>query len=146
VPARPLGPHSLLGAALVDRLATGRSADAVVLGAAGSSDPAGVSDVRVAARLLARRLGRPVPYGFVAAGEPSLAEVVGELRARGARHVAVASYLLAPGLFHDRMRAAGADHVSGPIGAHDAAARLILRRYDEALVHARLGRRAAVAG
>ncbi|MGI8331591.1 sirohydrochlorin chelatase [Actinomadura scrupuli] len=144
--ARPLGPHSLLGAALVDRLADGRDADAVVLGAAGSADPAGVADVRVAARLLARRLGRPVSYGLVAAGGPSLAAVVEELRGRGARHVAVASYLLAPGLFHDRMRAAGADHVSGPIGAHDAVARLILRRYDEALAHTRLGRRAAVAG
>ncbi|GAA3937226.1 sirohydrochlorin chelatase [Actinomadura viridis] len=136
VTAGPLGPHPLLAAALADRLAAvpegvpGPS-DAVVLGAAGSSDRAGVADVRAAARLLSRRLGRPVPYGFVAAGGPALADVVAEQRARGAGRVLVASYLLAPGHFHERMRAAGADHVSAPIGAHDAVARLVLRRYDE---------------
>jgi sirohydrochlorin ferrochelatase len=144
--ARPLGPHSLLGAALADRLAAGRRADAIVLGAAGSADPAGTSDVRVAARLLTRRLQRPVSYGFVAAGEPSLTAAVEQLRRRGARRVAVAAYLLAPGLFHDRMLETGADHVSAPIGAHDAVARLILRRYDEALTRARQRPRMAVAG
>ncbi|MFF5261280.1 sirohydrochlorin chelatase [Actinomadura viridis] len=135
VTAGPLGPHPLLAAALADRLAAlpggpGPS-DAVVLGAAGSSDRAGVADVRAAARLLARRLGRPVPYGFVAADGPALAGVVAEQRARGAGRVLVASYLLAPGHFHERMRAAGADHVSAPLGAHDAVARVVLRRYDE---------------
>jgi len=136
--ARPLGPHSLLGAALVERLGTGRSADAVVLGAAGSSDPAGPADVRTAARLLTRRLQRPVTCGFVGAGQPDLAEAVADLRRRGARRVAVASYLLAPGYFHGRLLAAGADLVSAPIGAHDAVARLVLRRYDEALARARM--------
>ncbi|MEU8124963.1 CbiX/SirB N-terminal domain-containing protein, partial [Spirillospora sp. NPDC049024] len=87
-----------------------------------------------AARLLARRLGRPVPHGFVAAGGPPLDEVVAGLREGGARRVAVASYLLAPGRFHDRMRACGADAVAAPLGAHGAMARLVLRRYDEALL------------
>jgi sirohydrochlorin ferrochelatase len=138
VMARPLGPHSLLGAALVDRLGVGRFADAVVLGAAGSSDPAGLADVRTAARLLTRRLQRPVAYGFVGAGEPELPEAVAELRRRGARRVVIASYLLAPGYFHGRLLAAGADEVSPPIGAHDAVARLVLRRFDEALARTRL--------
>ena len=40
--------------------------------------------------------------------------------------------LLAPGRFHDRMAACGADVVAPPIGAHPAVARLVLRRYDEA--------------
>jgi sirohydrochlorin ferrochelatase len=137
VTARPLGPHALLGAALVDRLGAGRRADAIVLGAAGSSDPAGVTDVRVAARLLARRLHRPVPYGLVAAGVPRVPDVVGDLRRRGARKVAVASYLLAPGFFHGRLLESGADEVSPPIGAHDAVARLVLRRFDEASMRAR---------
>ncbi|HEX6469637.1 MAG TPA: CbiX/SirB N-terminal domain-containing protein [Streptosporangiaceae bacterium] len=132
VVARPLGPHALLAAALADRLGAARRADAVVLGAAGSARPAGVIDVRLAARLLARRLRRPVPYGFVAAGRPALPDVVAGLRRSGARRVAVASYLLAPGLFHERMLRSGADEVSPPIGAHDAAAALILRRFDEA--------------
>jgi sirohydrochlorin ferrochelatase len=141
VTARPLGPHALLAAALADRLGPARHADAIVLGAAGSSHPAGVVDVRVAARLLARRLRRPVPYGFVAAGPPALPDVVADLRRRGARRVAVAAYLLAPGLFHARMLRSGADEVSPPIGAHDAVAGLILRRFDEASIRARaLGR------
>lgn len=150
VTSRPLGPDALLAGALAARLAAcsrggcggsphsgetripPRRPDAVVLGAAGSADPAGIADVRGAARLLARRLGRPVPYGFVAAGGPPLDEVVAGLRADGARCVAVASYLLAPGRFHDRMAACGADVVAAPVGAHAAAARLVLRRYDEA--------------
>ncbi|MFI0352048.1 sirohydrochlorin chelatase [Actinomadura sp. 9N407] len=144
VVAGPLGPHALLAAALADRLVPGggfapsgggppRRTDSVVLGAAGSADPAGLADVRAAARLLSRRLRRPVPYGFVAAGGPALADVVAAQRARGAGRVVVASYLLAPGYFHGRMRAAGADRVSAPIGAHDALARLILRRFDQAV-------------
>jgi sirohydrochlorin ferrochelatase len=143
VTARPLGPHALLAAALADRLGPVRPADAVVLGAAGSTHPAGIVDVRVAARLLARRLRRPVPYGFVAAGAPALPDVVADLRRRGSRRVAVAAYLLAPGYFHERALRAGADGVSPPIGAHDAVAGLILRRFDEASVRARA---AALAG
>jgi sirohydrochlorin ferrochelatase len=72
-----------------------------------------------------------VAYGFAASAAPSLPDVVRDLRRRGARRVAVASYLLAPGFFHRRLLCAGADLVSPPIGVHDALARLILRRYDE---------------
>ena len=139
VTARPLGPDALLAEALARRLGEcaqtripPRGEDAVVLAAAGSADPAGADDVRAAARLLARRLRRPVTHGFVAAGGPALADVVAERRRRGAGRVVVASYLLAPGRFLDRARACGADAVSAPIGADGAAARLVLRRYDEA--------------
>ncbi|WP_243719455.1 CbiX/SirB N-terminal domain-containing protein [Actinomadura sp. KC06] len=135
VTARPLGPDALLADALAARLAAvlpPRRPDAVVLGAAGSADPAGAADVRAAARLLARRLRRPVPAGFVAAGAPSLDEAVAAARRDGARRVAVACCLLAPGRFHDRMAACGADAVAAPVGAHAAVARLVLRRYDEA--------------
>ncbi|XRQ15010.1 sirohydrochlorin chelatase [Actinomadura welshii] len=152
VTAPPLGPDALLAAALAARLPIDlplRRTDTVVLGAAGSADPAGAADVRAAARLLARRLGRPVPHGFVAAGGPALDAVVARARRGGAGRegagrdgagrdgagrVVVASYLLAPGRFHDRMAACGADAVAPPIGAHPAAARLVLRRYDEARV------------
>jgi sirohydrochlorin ferrochelatase len=127
----PLGPHALLAQALADRLRETRPADALVLGAAGTSDPSGMADVSAAARLLGRRLGRPVAYGFAASAGPALPDVVRDLRRRGARRVAVASYLLAPGFFHRRLLGAGADLVSPPIGVHDALARLILRRYDE---------------
>jgi sirohydrochlorin ferrochelatase len=131
--AHPLGPHALLARALADRLRQPPGADAVVLGAAGTSDPAGVADVRVAARLLGWRLGRPVAYGFAASAWPALPDVVRDVRRGGARRVVVASYLLAPGYFHRRVAEAGADVVSPPLGAHDALARLVLRRYDEVL-------------
>ncbi|WP_240809933.1 sirohydrochlorin chelatase [Actinomadura sp. WMMA1423] len=142
VTSGPLGPDAMLAGALGARLAEMDRAsphrrDAVVLGAAGSADPAGGADVRAAARLLARRLGRPVPCGFVAAGGPPLDEVVAGLRGRGARRVAVAPYLLAPGRFHDRMRTCGADVVAAPLGAHGAVARVVLRRYDEAVLRLR---------
>lgn len=130
--ARPLGPHPLLAAALAERLGAARFADAVVLGAAGTSDPCGAEDATAAAGLLGRRLRRPVRHGFVSAAEPALPDVVAALRARGARSVAVAAYLLAPGHFHDRVADVGADVVTAPLGAHDAVARLVLRRYDEA--------------
>ncbi|MEV4008524.1 hypothetical protein AB0K37_40630, partial [Actinomadura sp. NPDC049753] len=90
---------------------------------------------RAGGRRAGRRAPRAwsaVPHGFVAAGGPPLDEVVAGLRRGGARRIAVASYLLAPGRFHDRMRACGADVVAAPLGAHGAAARLVLRRYDEA--------------
>ncbi|POM22496.1 Sirohydrochlorin ferrochelatase [Actinomadura rubteroloni] len=139
LPGRPLGPDPLLADALAARLrALGepRRGDAVVLAAAGSSDPVGVADVEAAARLLSRRLRRPVATGFVAAGGPSLADVVADLRAAGAERVLAASYVLAPGFFHDRMAASGADAVTAPLGAHDAVARLLLRRYDQARLSA----------
>jgi sirohydrochlorin ferrochelatase len=139
VVARALGPHPLLARALADRLPATSRRDALVLGAAGTSDPAGAADVRAAARLLARRLGRPVAYGFAASAGPALPDVVAGLRAAGARRVVVASYLLAPGFFHRRILAAGADTVSPPIGVHDALADLILRRYDEAVPGEPLG-------
>ncbi|ROO84643.1 sirohydrochlorin ferrochelatase [Actinocorallia herbida] len=134
VVSRPLGPHAELTRALADRLAEGAAADAVVLGAAGSTDPCGVADVRAAARLLSRRLGRDVPYGFVGGPGPRLDDVVAAARAGGARTVAVASYLLAPGFFQGRLVATGADLVAPPLGAHPALATLILRRHEEALI------------
>ena len=59
---------------------------------------------------------------------------MGGLRARGARRVAVASYLLADGLFQDRLRASGADVVSAPLGTHPGVARLVASRFRRALV------------
>jgi sirohydrochlorin ferrochelatase len=46
--------------------------------------------------------------------------------------VAVASYLLAPGLFADRLAGAGADVTSAPLGDAPEVAGLVLARYDAA--------------
>lgn len=126
-----------LGTALVpvvhERLeeAGWRPGDAVVLAAAGSSDPRALADVRVVASMLAARTGSAVPVGYIATASPTVAEVVADVKAAG-RRVAVASWLLAPGLFHQRLAAAGADVVSAPIGAHPRVVEAVLLRYYEA--------------
>lgn len=115
-----LGPHPLLVAALAERLraAGWRRGDAVVLAAAGSSDPRAVADVRAAACLLSGQVGRRVRVGFVATGAPRVAPLVAGLRAAGESRVAVASWLLAPGVFSRRLDTAQADVVAAPLGAH----------------------------
>ncbi|MET8701709.1 CbiX/SirB N-terminal domain-containing protein [Kitasatospora sp. NPDC004723] len=135
--ARALGPHPLLAAALADRLtAAGRppGAGPVVLAAAGSSDPAANADTARAAALLADRLGdgRPVVPAYLSAARPTPRQAVAALHAAGQRRVAVAPYLLAPGFFADRAGGAGARWTGAPLGTHDALARLVALRYDEA--------------
>ncbi|MDQ3989388.1 MAG: sirohydrochlorin chelatase, partial [Actinomycetota bacterium] len=46
--------------------------------------------------------------------------LVGGLRAVGQRRVVVASWLLAPGLFHRAALGCGADVVAAPLGSHPA--------------------------
>ncbi|WP_428814743.1 sirohydrochlorin chelatase [Streptomyces albus subsp. chlorinus] len=118
--AGALGADPALLPALADRLAEAgvREGDAVVLAAAGSSDPAARAESHAMARRLGRLLRRPVPVAWAATARPSVAREVARLRAAGARRVAVATWLLAPGLFADRLRAAGADAVAAPLGAH----------------------------
>jgi sirohydrochlorin ferrochelatase len=129
--ARPLGPDELLCTALAARLA---EADVppgtpVVLAAAGSADPQAAADARRQARLLAGQLGAPVVAAFAAARRPTVEAAVARLRARTGGPVAIAAYLLAPGSFHDRLRRAGADWVSAPLGGHPAVAGLVIDRY-----------------
>ena len=135
---QPLGPHPGLLRALDRRLAeagqdTGRGArhTAVVLAAAGSSDPSANAVVaRVAAGWQA------VQPAYASAGRPGPAEAVARLARDGARRIVVASYLLAPGLFADRVReaalAAGAAAVSAPLGAAPEVADVLLDRYRQA--------------
>jgi sirohydrochlorin ferrochelatase len=129
--AGPLGPDARLVPALADRLAEAGVPDGtpVVLAAAGSSDPAAAADARRQASLLAARLRAPVVAAFASAAAPSVDEAVADLAARTGQPVAVATYLLAPGLFHDRIRHSGATWVSDPLGAHPAVARLVTDRF-----------------
>ncbi|UBU09617.1 sirohydrochlorin chelatase [Nonomuraea gerenzanensis] len=130
-----LGPHRLLTSALARKLARAglRSTDAVLLGAAGSSDPSALADVRAAAHQLAVRLARPVTAAFASAGSPSLEEAMERLGSTPAARVAIASYVLAPGFFHGRLASVGAGLVSEPLGADPDVAALIWHRYDQAL-------------
>ena len=138
----PLGPHPLLLRALERRLAEADPAaledparTAVVLAAAGSSDPAANAAIARLAAQWQARVGwsavRPA-YAAPAAG-PAPAAAVTSLRQAGTRRVAVATYLLAPGFFADRIRAcslaAGAAAVSPALGASPEVADVLLDRY-----------------
>ncbi|QFZ16824.1 sirohydrochlorin chelatase [Saccharothrix syringae] len=123
----PIGPA--LVPALLSRLteAGWRPGDSVVLAAAGSSDARALADVRAVATALSRRVG-PVTVGYAATATPHVSEVVARARGR----VAVASWLLAPGLFHRAVAASGAAVVAAPIGAHLRVVEAVLLRYYEA--------------
>ena len=137
VAARPLGPDPRLVAVLHDRLLQA-GADprdpltAVVLAAAGSSDPRAVADVEDTADLLQHSWAGPVTTGYGSAAQPPVPDAVTAARRSGAERVVVASYLLAPGHFHDKLAAAGADVVTAPLLPDDRIAAVLLDRYDAA--------------
>jgi sirohydrochlorin ferrochelatase len=138
VAARPLGPDERLVEVLHDRLLAA-DADprdprtAVVLAAAGSSDPRSVADVQDTADRLQRRWAGPVTTGYGSAAQPSVADAVAAARRSGAERVVLAAYLLAPGHFHDKLDAAGADAVTAPLLPDDRIAAVLLDRYDAAV-------------
>ncbi len=125
-----MGPDAMLARVMRMRLreAGMRRGDAVVLAAAGSSDARARHDVRRATALLAEELGGSVRTAYITTGEPRVPEVVAALRESGQR-VFVGTYLLAHGLFHQRLHEAGADGVAEPLGAHPAVVQLLIGRY-----------------
>jgi sirohydrochlorin ferrochelatase len=149
---RPLGPHPLLRRALERRLADAAdgeppsantavpaaSTTAVVLAAAGSSDPAANAVITDQAECWQDERGwRAVLPAYASAASPTPPEAVAAARRSGARRVLVASYLLCPGVFADQIRsdclAAGADVVSPVLGAAPEIADIVLGRYAESL-------------
>jgi sirohydrochlorin ferrochelatase len=148
----PLGPHPLLLRALERRLPAAALENpaevGVVLAAAGSSDPAANATIaRLAAQWQAEAGWFAVRPAYASAASPTPEQAVTGLREAGARRVVVATYLLAPGLFADRIReaslAAGAAAVSSvlltwppaaAVGASPAVevADVMLDRYAEA--------------
>jgi sirohydrochlorin ferrochelatase len=138
--ADTLGPHPLLLAALERRLreagvavdsAADRARTSVVLAAAGSSDPAANATIADLAAGWQRDRGwRAVAPAYASAAGPSPAEAVARA---GRGPVVVATYLLAPGYFADKIRAgaveAGASAVSAVLGAAPEVAEVVLARY-----------------
>ncbi|MFF0696261.1 sirohydrochlorin chelatase [Streptomyces tendae] len=137
--AAPLGTHPLLVDALHARLTeagwpTHPDPDhAVVLASAGSRDPESRADTARTAALLAARLGVPVVPAYASAATPTVPEAVRTLRARGHRHVAVASCFTAPGRFATQCATQAPWITSAPLGTHPSMAHLLLHRYDEAV-------------
>ena len=110
-----------------------RELDALVLAAAGSSDPIANQAVARLARLWGGHHKLPVTAAFASSAPPAAGEAVRAFRGEGRRHIAVASLFLAPGFLPDRACElaieAGAVAVSEPLGAHPEIARTILARY-----------------
>jgi len=132
----PLGPSAGTVQVLSHRLVEcgWRPGDSVLLAAAGTSDPDAQSDLRRNAATLSATMGQRVELAYAATGAPSVSDAVEALRRRGARRVVLASYLLADGLFQDRLRASGADRVADPLGDHPAMVRLIANRFKRARI------------
>lgn len=131
---RPLGPCAGTVRVLADRLFESgwRPGDSVILAAAGTSDRSAQSDLRQTAAMLSALTGGRVELGYAATGAPTVGAAVEAARTRSDRRVAVASYLLADGLFQDRLRTSGADIVSEPLGVHPGMVRLIASRFRRA--------------
>jgi sirohydrochlorin ferrochelatase len=130
--AELLGPDPAVIAAVADRhraALDGRRPDAVVLAAAGSSDPRARADVETAAERLQKLLAVSVTPAYVTSAKPRVGDAVAALRIARHRVVSIATYLLAPGLFARSLGAAGADAVASPIGAHPLIVDLVVRRY-----------------
>jgi sirohydrochlorin ferrochelatase len=110
-----------------------RELDALVLAAAGSSDPLANQAVARLARLWGTHHKLPVTAAFASSAPPATGEAVRAFRGEGRRHIAVASLFLAPGFLPDRAKElaleAGAVAVSEPLGAHAEIARVVLARY-----------------
>ncbi|WP_077490523.1 sirohydrochlorin chelatase [Sinomonas mesophila] len=136
--AGPLGPDERLAGLLAERLQeAGLGADdAVVLAAAGSSNPRAAVDIERLADMLRHRVPNRILPGYGASASPSVPEAVAELREEEVGRIVVASYLLAPGYFHDQLAKAGADAVAAPLLPSPVIAELALDRYDAALAAA----------
>jgi sirohydrochlorin ferrochelatase len=138
---RPLGPDPLLIRVRERRRAeagvTPDHGTAVVLAAAGASDPAANAAITRMAAAWHRSAGwRAVVPAFASAASPTPAAAVAALRRAGVRDIVTATYLLAPGFFADRIRdtslAAGATAVSAALGAAAELADVIATRYTQA--------------
>ncbi|MEU1125818.1 sirohydrochlorin chelatase [Streptomyces sp. NPDC005899] len=137
-----LGPSPLLDTALEQRLyeagltPADRSSTGLVLASAGSTDPEAIAVIADIARELRHTGWCAVRPAFASASLPGTAQAVRALRAEGARRVAVAPYVIAPGRLPDRIAAgaaeAGAEVLAGVLGPSPELARLLTVRYDEA--------------
>jgi sirohydrochlorin ferrochelatase len=121
----PLGPDPVLLESLSRHL---RGTDAVVLAAAGSTDPRWRSDIDT----VARELGAHVAYA--SGNDRRVPDVVARLRQDGAERVTIAAYLLAEGRFYRSLHAAGATTVTPPLCQDPAVTDLVVRRFENALL------------
>lgn len=141
-----LGPDDRLLDALdegiPDRLAG--TFDGIVLAVAGTRDPVAARGIEAVATRYGTRHGVPCRPVHASAGEDAVPHAVSALRAGGARRILVASYFLAPGLLHDRIRAGARSSselvVTEPFADTGSVTSLVFARYGQVL-----GRRSVLA-
>lgn len=111
--------------------------DAVVLASAGSTQPAARAEVEQVATLLGDSVGVPVSVAYLSGPGARLPEVCAAHRTAGRPRVAVASHLLAPGVFLDRAVRLGSESevvaVTDAVGSHPAISTLVAARYTQAV-------------
>ncbi|MCX5424531.1 sirohydrochlorin chelatase [Streptomyces sp. NBC_00078] len=138
--AEVLGPSPLLLSALERRLyeagltPADKSSTGVVLASAGSTDPEAIAVIAEIAREWRHTGWCAVRPAFASASHSPTADAVRELRALGCKRVAVAPYVLAPGLLPDRI-ARGAQHadvLADVLGTASEVVTLVLSRFHAA--------------
>lgn len=138
--SRTLGPSPVLVAALERRLReagiwAGDPRVGIVLGAAGTSDPAARQQIEQLASEWAGTGWAGVACAYASAGGPDVAAAATQLRDQGAERVVLAPYVLAPGILPDRLlagaKAARLDALAPVLGAAPEVASVIIERYEE---------------
>lgn len=133
-----LGPSGQIARLVGDQLVKcgWRPGDSVILAAAGTTDDWARADLHTTATLVSALTGSRVGLEFAGIGDPTLHEAVDKARTQADRdgaRVVMASYLMADGLFQQRLHTCGADLVSEPLGTHPGLARLIANRFRRAM-------------
>ncbi|NYI41028.1 sirohydrochlorin chelatase [Demequina lutea] len=132
VAAPALGPDVRLTAIVLDRLGEAHVSpeSTLVLAAAGSSDERAMADTEAAAEMLRGTWDGPVRVAYAAGRSPSVADAVRSAHNYGEDGtVAVASFLLAPGVFQARLEEAGADVVTSALAPHPKLVSIVVDRY-----------------
>jgi sirohydrochlorin ferrochelatase len=109
----------------------------VIVAAIGSTHrAANARTAQVARKLLTGTQWVSAATAFATGSGPSVAQAADELRRRGARHVVIAPWFLAPGLLPDRIAESAAAEgipMAAPLGAHRLVVEAVLDRFDEAV-------------
>ena len=110
--------------------------DALVLASAGSSQASARAEVAEVAALLSEQERVPVSIAYLSGPGTDLTAACATHRRAGRDRIAVATHLLAPGVFLERARrvAAGCDvlGVAAELGTHPAVSTLVASRYTSA--------------
>jgi sirohydrochlorin ferrochelatase len=135
-----LGADPALEAVALDRLSAAprRRGTGVLLSAVGSSNPSANAVVASLAARWEERLGLPVSEAFASATQPDIPAAAARLRARGVKHLVVASWFLAPGLLPDRIarlayEADPSAFIASPLADDPRVADVVIGRYATAV-------------